>query len=56
MTIYNDSALFAGSGKTRIAVELAGQLLLRKPQAKVVFLTMTVALTQQQAGVLPCTV
>ena len=40
----------AGSGKTRIAVELAGQLLKSKPKAKVVFLATTVALAQQQAG------
>lgn len=40
----------AGSGKTRIAVELAGQQLKSKPQAKVVFLATTVALAQQQAG------
>ena len=39
-----------GSGKTRIAVELAGLLLQKKPAAKVVFLATTVALAQQQAG------
>lgn len=39
-----------GSGKTRIAVEVAAQLLRRKPRAKVVCLATTVALAQQQAG------
>ena len=39
-----------GSGKTRIAVELAGSVLQKKPQAKIVFLATTVALAQQQAG------
>ncbi|DBA88746.1 TPA: hypothetical protein ACH3X1_004165 [Trebouxia sp. C0004] len=40
-----------GSGKTRIAVELAGLLLQKTPEAKIVFLATTVALAQQQAGV-----
>ena len=44
----------AGSGKTRIAVEVAAHLLRRKPRAKVVFLATTVALAQQQAGTLLC--
>ena len=39
-----------GSGKTRIAAELAGLVLQKKAQAKIVFLATTVALAQQQAG------
>ena len=39
-----------GSGKTRIAVELAGMVLQRKPAARVLFLTSTVALAEQQTG------
>ena len=39
-----------GSGKTRIAVEIAGALLLRKADAKILFLAPTVALTEQQTG------
>ena len=35
---------------------MAGQLLQHKPQAKVVFLATTVALAQQQAGMLRYTV
>lgn len=48
------SLWIAGSGKTRIAVEVAAHLLRRKPQAKVVFLATTVALAQQQAGAILC--
>ena len=39
-----------GSGKTRVAVELAGLILGRKPTGCIVFLTQTVALAEQQAG------
>ena len=42
--------MFAGSGKTHIAVELAGVMLQRNQHAKVVFLAPTVALAEQQAG------
>ena len=38
------------SGKTRISIEVAGVLLLRKPTAKILFLSPTVALTEQQTG------
>lgn len=38
------------SGKTRIAVELAGLVLGRKPTARILFLTQTVALAEQQTG------
>ncbi len=47
MTVHGPCA---GSGKTRVAVEQAGQVLQRKPEAKVVFLATTVALALQQAG------
>ncbi|KAL0044320.1 hypothetical protein WJX82_011427 [Trebouxia sp. C0006] len=40
-----------GSGKTRVAVEVAGLLFLRKPSARILFLTPTVALAEQQTGV-----
>jgi hypothetical protein len=39
-----------GSGKTRVAVEVAGLLFLRKPSARILFLTPTVALAEQQTG------
>lgn len=39
-----------GSGKTRVAVELAGLVLVRKPTARIFFLTQTVALAEQQTG------
>ena len=39
-----------GSGKTRIAVEAAGVVFQRKPAARVLFLTATVALAEQQTG------
>ena len=38
------------SGKTRIPIEVAGALLRRKPTAKILFLSPTVALTEQQTG------
>ena len=38
------------SGKTRIPIEVAGALLQRKPSAKILFLSPTVALTEQQTG------
>ena len=38
------------SGKTRIPIEAAGALLRRKPSAKILFLSPTVALTEQQTG------
>ncbi|KAA6429036.1 MAG: retinoic acid inducible I [Trebouxia sp. A1-2] len=40
-----------GSGKTRVAVEVAGLLFQRKPSARILFLTATVALAEQQTGV-----
>ncbi len=39
-----------GSGKTRVAVEVAGLLFQRKPSARILFLTPTVALAEQQTG------
>ena len=39
-----------GSGKTRVAVELAGHLFERKPTARILFLAPTVALAEQQTG------
>lgn len=39
-----------GSGKTRVAVELAGLVFARKPAARILFLTPTVALAEQQTG------
>ena len=39
-----------GTGKTRIVVELTRQLLQSKPGSLIVFLTATVTLAQQQAG------
>ena len=42
----------AGSGKTRVAVEVATFMLQHNPNAKIVFLANTVALAQQQAGTL----
>lgn len=39
-----------GSDKTRVAVELAGLILGRKPTAHILFLTQTVALAEQQTG------
>ena len=38
------------SGKTRIPIEAAGALLRRKASAKILFLSPTVALTEQQTG------
>ncbi|DBB05724.1 TPA: hypothetical protein ACH3X1_012325 [Trebouxia sp. C0004] len=40
-----------GTGKTRVAVEVAGLLFQRKPSACILFLTPTVALAEQQTGV-----
>lgn len=39
-----------GTGKTRIVVELARQLLYSKATSRIVFLTPTVTLAQQQLG------
>ena len=39
-----------GSGKTRVAVEVAGLLFQRKPSARILFLTPTVVLAEQQTG------
>ena len=39
-----------GSGKTCVAVEVAGLLFHRKPSARILFLTPTVALAEQQTG------
>lgn len=42
------------SGKTRIAVEVAGRILQLKHEAKIVFLAPTVDLSDQQAGKIQC--
>lgn len=42
-----------GTGKTRIVVELAHQMLQANPQSRIVVLTPTTTLAQQQQGTAP---